>query len=89
MHVACSISITLLIYKLTNFSGLERLTPYFGIIIIGILMVLAVSWMINTVNFIDGMDLFLVVNILPGCLLFSLLYFVSANDFFASFIFTL
>lgn len=89
IHIACSISITVVIYNVTSFSGLENITPYSGLLFLGILMVLAISWMINTVNFIDGMDLFLVINILPGCLLFGLLYFVSANDFYTSFMFML
>jgi UDP-N-acetylmuramyl pentapeptide phosphotransferase/UDP-N-acetylglucosamine-1-phosphate transferase len=44
-------------------------------------MVLAISWLINAVNFIDGMDLFLVVNIIPGCLLFSILG-MNADEFY-------
>jgi len=89
VHIACSISITLVIYRMTDFKGLENITPYSGLLFLGILMVLAISWMINTVNFIDGMDLFLVINILPGSLLFGLLYFVSANDFYISLFFML
>lgn len=87
MHIACSISFTFIIYKMTNFSALENITPYSGILLLEVLMVLAISWMINTVNFIDGMDLFLVINVLPGSMLFSLQYFVSAREFPISLVF--
>ncbi len=87
VQIACSISITFIILKSTDYSGLENITFYFGLLLPSIIMVLAICWMINTVNFIDGMDLFLVINILPGSLLFGLLYSAFDHDFVVSFVF--
>lgn len=79
IHIANAISITIIIFQITGYSGLAEVVSILGIITPSIFMVLAISWMINAVNFIDGMDLFLFVNILPGCLLFSVLGF-SASE---------
>ena len=84
IHFANAISITIIIFQITHYAGLERLTSITGFIIPSIFMVLAISWMINTINFIDGMDMFLVINIIPGTLLFSLLHLITNNDLISS-----
>jgi UDP-N-acetylmuramyl pentapeptide phosphotransferase/UDP-N-acetylglucosamine-1-phosphate transferase len=81
IHIANSFSITIVIFGLTNYDGLGVIISTLGFILPSIFMVLAISWLINAVNFIDGMDLFLVVNIIPGCLLFSVLG-MNADEFY-------
>lgn len=87
IHVAVAISITIIVLQTTWFSGLEKVTSILGIMLPSVVMVLTITWMINAVNFIDGMDLFLVVNILPGVLLFSFLNFLLPEYFCISVIF--
>jgi UDP-N-acetylmuramyl pentapeptide phosphotransferase/UDP-N-acetylglucosamine-1-phosphate transferase len=87
IHVATAISITLIILQTTKYAGLVEITRVLGMILPSVFMVLAITWMINTVNFIDGMDLFLVVNILPGILLFSFLSLILPEYLYISVIF--
>lgn len=89
IHIANAISVTILIFEITQYSGLDKLITTLGIFLPTIFMVLAISWMINAVNFIDGMDLFLVANIIPGCILFSVLGFFLPEFDYVSFIFLL
>jgi len=90
IHFASATSITIIIFQLTNFSGIAELTAFTGIL----LPSFAISWMINATNFIDGMDLFVVISIFPGVVLFSLLHFITTDEFimlsiFSIFIFSL
>ena len=87
IHFANAITITVLVFELTQFSGLSVITDVAGVILPSIFIVLAISWMVNTTNFIDGMDLFLIVNILPGCILFGLLHGITNSDVSVSMIF--
>lgn len=87
IHIANAISVTIIIFEITQFSGLSEVIQTLGIILPSIFMVLAISWLINAVNFIDGMDLFLVANILPGCILLSILGFTDIEFYFISIIF--
>lgn len=87
IHFANAILITILVFELTQFSGLVVITDVIGVILPGIFMVFAISWMVNTTNFIDGMDLFLLINILPGCILFGFLHSTTNSDVSVSIIF--
>lgn len=87
IHIANAISVTIMIFGLTKYAGLGETILTLGYILPSIFMVLAITWIINAVNFIDGMDLFLVVNIIPGCLLFSILGMNSDAFYFISVIF--
>ena len=87
IHIANAISVTIIIFNITQYSGLGEVVSTLGFIVPSIFMILAISWMINSVNFIDGMDLFLVVNIIPGCLFFALLVLGSLEFYYISVIF--
>ena len=87
IHITNAISVTIVILEITQYSGLGQLILALGFLVPSIFMVLAISWFINAVNFIDGMDLFLVVNIIPGCLLLSALGFSEPEFDFISIIF--
>ncbi len=79
-HLINAFYITVFIYQTTGFSGLDQLTMATGVLIPSIFMILAVTWSLNSINFIDGMDLFLAFNILPGIVLFSLLSAITTFD---------
>lgn len=89
IHIINTTTIVIAIYQLTNFSGLSIFTENLGIIVPSIFMIIATTWMINTTNFIDGMDLFLVFSILPGCTLAVLHHYITGSDIMLSFIFSI
>jgi len=80
LHIGASVVMTYLVFQATRYSGLDNRFFYPGIVLTGIFMVLALSWIINTTNFVDGMDLFLVSNILPGSVLFSSYYVITGQN---------
>jgi len=80
LHFGVSVLMTYLVYQATRYSGLENRFFYPGVLLTSIFMVLALSWVINTTNFIDGMDLFLFSNVLPGALLFSGYHIITGKD---------
>lgn len=87
IQIASVISITIFIYQITEYTGLGKITSAAGYIAPSVFMIITVCWFINTTNFIDGMDLFLVVNVVPGSLLFAFLYLQTGQDFLTSAIF--
>lgn len=87
IYIANAISVTIVIFEITQYSGLSQLILTLGVVVPSIFIVLAISWFINAANFIDGMDLFLVVNITPGCLLLSALGFSAPEFYIISIIF--
>ncbi len=87
IHFASAICITIMLYRLTGYQGLENITSVTGHIVPAIFMIITICWIINTTNFIDGMDLFLVVNVVPGSLLFAFLHLVSNDEIITSLIF--
>ncbi len=84
LHFLSATLITFLIYQLTGFSGLEEMTSLVGFFFPAVFMILAISWMINTTNFIDGMDLFLAISILPGIILFAFLHWLFDSEIILS-----
>lgn len=89
IHFLSAVTITIMIFHLTQFSGINGVVNSFGYIAPAIFMVLAISWMINTTNFIDGMDLFLAISIIPGIIFFCFLDFFTNDEFFISAIFSI
>lgn len=87
IHIANAISVMIMIFGLTQYTGLNQIILTLGSILPSIIMALSIVWFVNAVNFIDGMDLFLVVNIIPGCFLFALLGINSNEFYFISIIF--
>ena len=87
IHFASAICISIMLYRLTGYQGLESITSVTSYIVPAIFMIITICWIINTTNFIDGMDLFLVVNVVPGSLLFAFLQLVSDNEATTSLIF--
>ncbi len=87
IQLAVATSITIFIFQLTEYTGLKVIISSMNYILPSIFMVLAIFWMINTTNFIDGMDLLLVANVIPGSILFALLHLHTNQDFNISVIF--
>lgn len=89
IHFINTTSIIIAIYQVTNFEGLNVYTANLGVVIPAIFLILATTWMINTTNFIDGMDLFLFLAILPGSLLAMMHYSITGYDVALSFVFSI
>ena len=89
IHLANAVSMTVIVFQHTQYAGIEQITAITGLIVPSIIMIIAITWMMNSTNFIDGMDLFLSLNIIPGSLLFALLYLITNSDFTSSMIFAI
>jgi UDP-N-acetylmuramyl pentapeptide phosphotransferase/UDP-N-acetylglucosamine-1-phosphate transferase len=88
-HLVNAGYITVFTFELTGFIGLREIITWVGFFLPAVFMLLAITWMINSINFIDGMDWFLVSTILPGVILYSSLQYLLPQGFLLSNLFLL